>query len=311
MRCLDHIDMAVMAGAITTLGSAVVLTAYLGLDRGPVAQPAPLVPDRWLEKELSNAINEAVVTPARVTEERERTQVALGNAIKRLTQVKVASESFVPNLAQDATRSALARREFLESVFKLPSDWRSEEFLAMKNAGDAVAQEVIGRRIVTTARALFDNMAKAEATYGQAVVSAALATDRAANEPAASTATLLAASTVMSDLAKRVPAESEAIVTREPGWGFGSIGDSTVLPILLAAAALCMLAAAGMGLQERGPSLRTITMLCGEHKRDVMVEMLVSDDTPYEVVHCSAFNGGPITCDKHCLSMWPTARAAA
>ncbi|MEW6246352.1 MAG: hypothetical protein AB1555_06540 [Nitrospirota bacterium] len=310
MRCWDHIDMAVMAGAITTVGSAVVLMAYLGLDRGPLTQPAPPVQDRWLEETLSQAINEAVVTPARVTEERERTQVALGDAIKRLTQVKVATETFVPNLAKDVARGALARREFLESVFKLPSDWKSQEFFAMRSASDAMAQEALGRRIVSGARTLFDDMAKAEVNYGQAVVAAVLAMDRAAKEPAASTATLLAASTVMSELAKRVPAVPEPIVTREPGWGFGSIGDGTVLPILMAAAALCVLAAAGMGLRERGPSVRTITMLCDEHKRDVTVEMLVSDDTPYEVVRCSAFNGGPVTCDKHCV-LWPTARAVA
>lgn len=310
MRCLDHIDMAVMAGAITTIGSAVVLMAYLALDRGPLAQPAPPVLDRWLEEELSKAITEAVVTPARVTEERERTQVALGDAIKRLTQVKVTTESFVPDLAKVAATDASARREFLESVFKLPSDWKSQEFLAMMSAGDATAQEVLGRRIVNGTRALVDNMAKAEMNYGQAVVATMLAMDRAADEPAASTATLLAASTVMGDLAKRVPSVPESIVMREPGWGFGSIGDGTVLPILLAAAALCMLVAAGMGLHERGPSVRTITMLCDEHKRDVTVEMLMSDDTPYEVVQCSAFNGAPITCDKHCL-MRPTARAAA
>jgi hypothetical protein len=310
MRCLDHIDMAVMAGAITTIGSAVVLMAYLGLDRGPLTQPAPPIQERWLEETLSQAINEAVVTPARVTEERERTQVALGDAIKRLTQVKVATETFVPNLAEEAATDALARQEFLESKFKLPSDWKSQEFFAMRSASDAMAQEALGRRIVSGARALFDEMAKAEATYGQAVVAAALATDRAANEPAASRATLLAASTLMGDLAKRTEARPEPVVVREPGWGFGSIGDGTVLPILLAAAALGVLAAAGMGLKERGPSVRTVTMLCDEHKRDVTVEMLVSDDTPYEVVRCSGFNGAPVTCDKHCV-MWPTARAAA
>ncbi len=310
MRCWDHIDMAVLAGAITTIGSAVVLMAYLGLDRGPLAQPTPLPQDRWLEEELRTAINEAVVTPMRVTEERERTQVALGNAIKRLTQITVAGESFVPHLAQDATRDALARREFLESVFKLPSDWRSEEFLAMKNAGDAVAQEMLGRRIVGGTRAFLDDLAAAEATYGRAVVSATLAIDRAAAEPAAATATLLAASTVLRELAQRTAAGPEPIVTREPGRGFGSIGDGAVLPMLIAAAALGVLAAAGMGLRERGPSLRTITMLCDEHKRDVTVEMLVSDDTPYEVVRCSAFNSGPVTCDKHCL-MRPAVRAAA
>ncbi len=311
MRCLDHIDMAVMAGAITTIGSAVVLMAYLGLDRGPLAQPAPQVPDRWLEEELSRAINEAAATPARVAEERERTQVALGDAIKRLTQVKVAADAFVPNLAKVAARDALARQEFLEGVFKLPSDWKSKEFLAMKSISDAVAQEALGRRIVSGTRALFDDIVKAEVNYGQAVVSAMLAMDRAASEPAASAATLLAASTLMSDLAKRTPTVPESIVMRESWRGFGSIGDGTVLPILLVVAALCVLAAAGiMGLQERGPSVRTITRLCDEHKRDVTVEMLVSDDTPYEVIRCTAFNGGPVTCDKHCL-MWPTARAAA
>lgn len=310
MRCLDQIDMAVMAGAIATVGSAVVLMAYLALDRGPLVQPAPPVPDRWLEEELSKAINEAVITPARVTEERERTQAALGEAIKRLTQVKIATDSFAPNLAKDAAKDALARQEFLESVFKLPSDWKGREFLAMKNASDATAQEALGHRIVNGTRALFDDMAKAEMNYGRAVVSAMRAMDRAAGEPAASTATLLAASAVMSDRARRVGSVPESIVMREPGWGFGAIGDGTVLPILLAAAALCVLAAAGVGLRERGPSVRTVTMLCDEHKRDVTVEMLMSDDTPYEVVRCSGFNGGPVTCDKHCLT-GPTARAAA
>jgi hypothetical protein len=310
MRCLDHIDMAVMAGAITTIGSAVVLMAYLGLDRGPLARPAPPTPDRWLEETLSQAINEAVIIPARVTEERERTQAALGEAIIRLTQVKIAAASFAPNLAKEAAKDTLARQEFLESVFKLPSDWKSREFLAMKNAHDATAQEALGHRIVNGTRAWFDVMAKAEMNYGRAAVSALRAMDRAADEPTASTATLLAASTVLSDRAKRGKSVPESIVMREPGWGFGSIGDGTVLPILLAAAAICVLAAAGASLRERGPSVRTVTMLCDEHKRDVTVEMLVSDDTPYEVIRCSAFNGGPVTCDKHCVTR-PTARAAA
>lgn len=310
MKCLDQLDMAVMAGAVTTIGCAIVFFAYLGLDRGPLVPPAPPTEARWLEETLSQAINEAVAAPAEAAAAVEKTEAELGRAIVTLTRVTTRDREFIPALLRDAKAAEQARRAFMEGVFKLPADWQGPAFRERLLAEETMAQPVLGRRIVTAARGLIDAMESAETRYGRAVVAAQQARDRATNEPAASTATLLAASTVMSALAKRTEASPEPVMLREPAFGFGSIGDGTVLPILMAAAALCVLAAAGMGLRERGPSLRTITMLCDVHKRDVTVEMLVSDDTPYEVVRCSAFNGAPVTCDKHCL-MRPAARAAA
>jgi hypothetical protein len=113
---------------------------------------------------------------------------------------------------------------------------------------------------------------------------------------------MVAAAQVMADLARRAAPAPAAEITRDPRWGFGSIGDGVWLPIIVLAAGAVLLGAAGAGMTtERGPSTHTIAEHCDVHDKDVVVEMLLSDDTPYEVVHCSAFNGGPVVCDRHCL----------
>lgn len=140
----------------------------------------------------------------------------------------------------------------------------------------------------------------AEARYGLAVRDAALADRRAVGEPAASRATMVAAAQVMADLARGAAPAAE--ITRDPRWGFGSIGDGLWLPIIVLAAGAVLLGAAGAGMMtQRGSSTRTIAEHCDVHDKDVLVEMLLSDDSPYEVVHCSAFNGGPVVCDRRCL----------
>lgn len=54
-------------------------------------------------------------------------------------------------------------------------------------------------------------------------------------------------------------------------------------------------------LMEYDVPMRTLRVQCDTYDKDVMVEVLLSDETPYDVTHCSAFNGGPVTCDKRCL----------
>ena len=88
MKCLDRIDMAVMAGAVATVASAAVLWAYLGIERGPLIPSAPITSAMVLQQEMAKAINEAVVTPARVMDEQGRTQAALGHAIVTLGVAK-------------------------------------------------------------------------------------------------------------------------------------------------------------------------------------------------------------------------------
>lgn len=309
MRCLDHIDMAVMAGAVTVVASAVFFFAYLGVEGGSLGPPEPATSAAFLQEELSKAINEAVVTPARVTEERERTQVALGTAIRDLTQGKARETTFISDLAKRATAGTQARREFLESVFKLPSDWRGAGFLAKERQAEALAQPELGRMIMAGSQALTSKMAAAEAEYGRALLAATLANDLDIREPAASHATIVAAAAAMNDLEVRTAPAAE--ITRDPNWGYGSIGDGAFIPFLILGAGAVLLVAAGAGMLEGGWSTRTVAAHCDDHGhgKDVVVEMLVSDETPYEVTHCSAFNGGPITCDKRCLQ-WPMAQAA-
>ncbi|MEK6618678.1 MAG: hypothetical protein AABY90_08290 [Nitrospirota bacterium] len=311
MRCLDHIDMAVMAGAVNVVASAVFFFAYLGVEGGSLGPPEPATSAAFLQEELSKAINVAVVTPARVTEERERTQVALGTAIRDLTQGKARETTFISDLAKRATAGTQARREFLESVFKLPSDWRGAGFLAKERQAEALAQPELGRMIMAGSQALTSKMAAAEAEYGRALLAATLANDLDIREPAASHATIMAASQAANTLAERIASAPAPEITREPGWGFGSIGDGVALAGLVLGAGALLLLAAGVEMKKHGLTIRTTEAYCETVGKQVEVTMLLSasDYLPYEVTRCSAFNGGPVTCDKHCLT-WPMAQAA-
>lgn len=280
MKCLDHIDMAVMAGAVATVASAVFLFAYLGVERGPLVPPKPITSAMFLQQEMEKTINEAVMIPARVMDEQERTQAALGRAIVTLGAAKERVGAYMLNLETMPTPHALTQAD-------------------------------LGRLIVAGSQAFEAAHQYAEARYGLAVRDAAVADRRAVGEPAASRATMVAAAQVMADLAKRAPA-SAAEITRDPRWGFGSIGDGMWLPIMVLAGGALLLGAAGAGMMtERGPSTRAIAEHCDVHDKDVLVEMLLSDDIPYEVVHCSAFNGGPVVCDRRCLHQPSTLMAQA
>lgn len=311
MRCLDHIDMAVMAGAVTVVASAVFFFAYLGVEGGSLGPPEPATSAAFLQEELSKAINEAVVTPARVTEERERTQVTLGEAIAKLTQAKAVEASLFSDLAKSAAAGAQARREFLEGVFKLPSDWRGAEFRMMEREAEAMAQQELGRMTVAGSQAALRETGDAEADYGRALLAATLALEREAIEPAASHATIMAASQAANTLAERIASVPAPDITREPGWGFGSIGDGVALAGLVLGAGAFLLLAAGVEMKKHGVTIRTTEAHCETVGKQVEVTMLLSasDYLPYEVTRCSAFNGGPVTCDKHCLT-WPMAQAA-
>lgn len=307
MKCLDHLDMAVMAGAAATV--AVFLFAYLGIERGPLTPPEPMTPAAFLPAELLKAVNEAMAAPVQVTEEQARTQAALGKAITKLALVKLHVVEFLPSVAKSAAAGAKARREFLEGVFKLPSDWGGAAFTTMEQAAEAATQPELGRMIVAGSQALAREMGAAEAEYGRAFLAAALAAERAAHEPAASQATILAAARVMTDLAERTVAAPGPVITREPLWGFGSIGDGALIPFMVLGGGAVLLLAGAAGMSAGRLSTWSMTAYCDVHDQDVVVDMLVSDDTPYEVARCSAFDGTRVTCDKRCLK-WPMARAA-
>jgi hypothetical protein len=308
--CFDRMDLVVMAGALTVIAGAAFFFAYLGVAREPLTIPEAVSPTAFLEDEMAGAIEKAVVTPAAVIEERERTQAALGEAIKKLTQAKLGEEGFISDLAGHAAAGARARREFLESKFKLPSDWDGLEFALMARNAEAIAQEELGRTVVNGTRAAMTRLAEAEVNYGLAVRDATLALNRESIEPAASQATMVAAATVLKDLAKRTPSEAAAPIMRGAGLGYASIGEGIFLPLVIMGAAVLVLFGVGATMMMEGRfATRTMAGHCDEHEKDVVVKMLVSDDTPYKVVHCSAFNGGPVTCDEDCLR-WPLAHAA-
>lgn len=309
MKCLNHIDMAVMSGAVVTAASAAFFFAYLGIEREPLVAPEPMGSAVLIQEELGKAIAEAVVTPAAVIEEREHTQATLGEAIRDLTQVEIRRAAFIPELAARASAAAQVRREFLKGVFKLPADWGGAEFMAMERKAEEIAQPELGRMIAENSRALATAIETAEEHYGSALLAATLALEREAREPGASHSTIVAAAKAISDLAERTEPAPAPEVTREPSWGLGSIGDGAFIPIVVLGTAAFLTLAAGAGMIESRLETRTTAIHCDMHQKDVIVEMLVSDDTPYEVVRCSAFNAGPVTCDKHCLK-WPVAHAA-
>ncbi len=309
MKCLDHIDMAVMAGAVAVAASAAFFFAFLGIERAPLVPPAPSHSAAFLQEELAKTINKAAITPALVAEERERTQAALGRAIVRLGRAQAGEAAFIPGVARNAAASAQGRREFLEGVFKLPVDWQGTEFAERERHAEARAQEELGRTIVAGSQTLSKEIGTAEAEYGRALLAATRALERNAIEPTASQATIVAAAKAMAGLAARTVPASAPEITRDPGWGFGSVGDGAFISILVLGAGAFLTLAAGVGMTESRLSTHTMEAHCDEHGADVVVEMLVSDDTPYEVAHCSAFDGGPVTCDKRCLK-WPVAHAA-
>jgi hypothetical protein len=224
-------------------------------------------------------------------------------------QVKLSEGWFFSDLAKRAAVGAQARGEILESKFKLPSDRDGAEFALMAREAEASAQEELGRTVVAGTLAAMTRLAEAETHYGLAVRDATLAVRRESIEPAASQATLVAAATVLKELAKRTEPETAAEVTREAGLGYGSIGEGIFLPIIVLAAGALLVFAVGTTMREGRYTTQTVAAHCDEHQKDVVVKMLVSEDTPYKVVHCSAFNGGPVTCDEQCLR-WPLAHAA-
>jgi len=297
--------MAALTGSVTVIASAAFFFAFLGVEHGPLA-PAMAPTTGFLQEELGTAIDQATVTPARVAEERERTQAALGDAIVRLGQAQTQRTAFVPDLAKRAASAQEARREFLKGAFKLPLDWKGADFAMRERDAEAMAQPELGRMIVSGTRAIERKVQAAEAGYGRAVLAAMQAVERAAGEPTASRATIVAAATAASNLAERTAPALAPVVAREPSWGFGSIGDGALIPVMILGAGAFLLLAAGIGMMEGSFSTRTVAAHCDEKEKDVVVEMLVSEGTPYEVTRCSAFNGGPVTCEKRCLQ-WPAA----
>ncbi len=267
MRCLDHTDMAALMGAVTIMACAGFFFAYLGIERDlPVGTPSM----GFLQEELAKAIDEAVVTPSGLADERNRTQAALGKTIVGLAQLHARKTSLISDLA-----------------------------------GRAADQEELGRLLVAGNVRFERQLAVRQADYGRAVVAATQAIERAAGEPAASRETILAAAAARAAAERTAPAPA-AVITRDPSWGFGSIGDGALLPVMVLGAGAFILVLGGIGMTGAVFSTRTIAAHCDEVHKDVMVEMLVSDETPYEVTHCSAFDGGPITCDKRCRR-WPRA----
>lgn len=309
MRCLDHTDMVVLTGAIAVIASAAFFFAYLGLEQEPMVPPAPLSSSELLQAELSKSIEEATVTPALSAEERARTQVVLGAAIVNLARVKERETMFLSRLAAEATAAGQARQEFLERTFKLPADWRETEFAKRHRDAEAIAQQELGRKIVMGTLALSAEIGSAEESYGRALLAASQALEREAIEPGASEATIVAAARAATDLAARTTPAPAPAITRDPSWGFGSIGDGSVIPMLVVGAGAWLLLTAGIGLTENRLATHTIEAYCETAGKDVEVTVLVSDDSPYEVVNCSAFNGGAISCEKHCLK-WPASCAA-
>ncbi|WP_447974700.1 hypothetical protein [Nitrospira sp. Kam-Ns4a] len=304
MKCLDHIDLAAIAGAIASVASAGFLFAWLGVERGPATEPAPAEPRAMLVEHIDRTLAEAMVAPARVEEERARTQEALGRAIVRLQQAQAHLSTWLPDLTAAARAAAAHRRDFLEGRFKLPADWDGPEFARMEREAETLAQPRLGRRIVTESLAIAARHGAAEEQYGRALLAATQALERWEREPAASQQTIAAAAMTAMALGERMggpmTAGTQAI------WP----GEGPILPIgLLGAGALLLAVGGGLFAAGSGPSSRRFAAHCETAGKDVEVTVLLSDDTPYEVTRCSAFDGGPVTCGKHCLT-WPVAHAA-
>jgi hypothetical protein len=304
MRCLDHNDMAVMAGAVTTLAGAAFFFAWLGVERPPFAPAGETDAATFLAEQMDRSIAEALAAPAAAEEARASTQAALGRALVTLQQAKIREAAWIPELAAAARTAAEGRRLFLETRFKLPADWNGPEFAAMAREAETRAQPVLGRRIVTEGLAVASRLGAAEEAYGRSLVAAVGALDRAAREPAASQETLMAAARVAMREAERTAGRPSVEPRRTAGDG----AEPMLLLGILGGVALLIGAGAAF-LEHRGPGARRIEARCEEADRDVAVTMLTSGETPYEVAACTAFHDGPVTCGKRCLA-WPTARAA-
>lgn len=265
MRCLDHMDMAVMAGAVTTIAAAFVMLAYLGIERD-MEVTTPPGPEIVLRQEIQKALAEAAALPARAGLERARTQEALGRAIVALTEAHASREALIPTLAG-------------------------------RVAAETVPQEELGRLIVDRGLLAARAVERLEERYGRAVAAAMTAIERERSALAFPTPVMDRVAVAMPEL---IPG-AEPVVSRQPEWGFGSIGDGVLLPTMIIGAGLLTFAACWRGVMETHLGTRTVETHCDLHQKDMVVEVLVSDDTPYEVVRCSAFNSGPVTCDKHCL----------
>lgn len=309
MKCLDHIDMVVITGAVATVASAVFLFAYPGIVGEPLTPGEPMSPSGFLQEELERTIEKTAVTPGIVSRDRDSAQAALGAAIRDVTIAKNRSTAFSERLMERAQTRATARHEFLEGVFKLPSDWSGKEFTAMERRAEMMAQPELGLQIVAGTQSLERAIGSAEAAYGRALLAATQATDRASGEPFKSAQTIMSASTALTDMAQRSSPAPSPTVDRDPAWGFGSIGDGVFLPLILFGAGAVALFAVGIGMTEGGATTRTVTVYCDRHHKDILVEMLVSDEMPYEVLRCSGLDGEPVICDKQCLT-WPVAHAA-
>lgn len=310
MRCLDHMDLAVMAGAVTVVGSAIFFFAYLAPEREPLVPPAPASFASTLQTDLGRTAEQAQTIPMRVTAERERAVTALGEAVRKLGEVKAREVAFVPDLAKRAGAARQARREFMEHLFNPPGAWQSEEFLAWERNAESLYQQELGGQIVRGTLALMAERGRAEQEYGRAVVATIEAARREAMEPMASQATAAGANAAMRRLAELTAPTPVADVRRDPAWGFGSIGDGIFIPIAVLGAGAFLTLVVGGGMLEHGLTTRNVEAHCKQVEKDVAVTFLVSDDTPYDVVRCSAFNGNAVTCEKTCLE-WPIAHAHA
>jgi hypothetical protein len=310
MKCLDHMDLAVMTGAVTVIGSAIFFFAYPAPEREPLVPAVPAPYASALQEELGRTIAEAQAIPARVTSERERAVTALGEAIRKIEQVKTKEAMLVPDLAGQALDARRGRRKFLERVFNPPGAWQSEEFLARERNAEAVYQQELGSWTVHRTLALMAEKGLAEEEYGHAVVATILASQREAMEPMASQATIAGATAAITRLTELAAPMPPADVRRDPAWGFGSIGDGVFIPLAVLGAGAFLTLIVGGGMLEHGFTTRTVEGHCKQIEDDVTVTFLVSDDTPYDVVRCSAFNGNAVTCDKACLE-WPIAHAHA
>ena len=110
MKCLDHIDMAVMAGAVATVASALFLFAYLGVERGVLASPEPITSAMVLQQEMEQAITEAQEQHRRLKEQaanvianQKQTEMRLNRTLEELEKVNGNARQAVM-MADDAAK---------------------------------------------------------------------------------------------------------------------------------------------------------------------------------------------------------------
>ena len=83
------------------------------------------------------------------------------------------------------------------------------------------------------------------------------------------------------------------------------MAEVTVLPALAAIAFLVLIV--GLVVRRWGPGVSKHLVRCPECKRMARVSVLFQESDfgslkPVDIVGCSLFGGGPVTCDKDCLS---------